>query len=157
MSFWSLTKGITPKICSLCVCVLINKRSFEPFMWLIIFLGRHIIFHKSKKRVSAVVLRLHDTNSTQVCSTCRWVLLRQQDAVPGLRDHAGPLPAEVRRQDGRSYLHPGSHGRSLLDWRRSLCAGWEQVVSVQWNTSVIDAFSLNTLVNPSVGRSGRLT
>ena len=28
----SLTKGITPKICRLCVCVLINKRSFEHFM-----------------------------------------------------------------------------------------------------------------------------
>ena len=26
-----MTKGITPKICGLCACVLINKRSFEPF------------------------------------------------------------------------------------------------------------------------------
>ena len=32
MSFCSLTKGITPNICRQCVCVLINKRSFEPFM-----------------------------------------------------------------------------------------------------------------------------
>ena len=32
MSFCSLTKGITPKICRLCVCVLINKRAFEPFI-----------------------------------------------------------------------------------------------------------------------------
>ena len=31
MSFCSLTKGITPKICRLCFCVLINHRSFEPF------------------------------------------------------------------------------------------------------------------------------
>ena len=31
MSFCSLTKGITWKICRLCVCVLINKHSFEPF------------------------------------------------------------------------------------------------------------------------------
>ena len=31
MSFCSLTKGIIPKICILCVCVLIKKRSFEPF------------------------------------------------------------------------------------------------------------------------------
>ena len=38
MSFCSLTKGITPKICRLCVCVIINKRSFEPFMCLIMFL-----------------------------------------------------------------------------------------------------------------------
>ena len=30
MSFCSLTKGITPTICRLCVCVVINKRSFEP-------------------------------------------------------------------------------------------------------------------------------
>ena len=30
----NLTKGITPKICRLCVCVIINKRSFEPFMCL---------------------------------------------------------------------------------------------------------------------------
>ena len=29
-----LTKGITPKICGLCVCVLINERSFEPFICL---------------------------------------------------------------------------------------------------------------------------
>ena len=34
MSFCSLTKGITPTICRVCVCVLINKRSFEPFMCL---------------------------------------------------------------------------------------------------------------------------
>ena len=34
MSFGSLTKDINPKICRLCVCVLINKRSFEAFMCL---------------------------------------------------------------------------------------------------------------------------
>ena len=34
MSFCSLAKGSFPKICRLCVCVLINKRSFEPFMCL---------------------------------------------------------------------------------------------------------------------------
>ena len=34
MSFCSLTKGITPKIRRLCVCVIINKRSFELFMCL---------------------------------------------------------------------------------------------------------------------------
>ena len=34
MSFCSLTKRITPKISKLCVCVIINKRSFEPFMHL---------------------------------------------------------------------------------------------------------------------------
>ena len=34
MSFCSFTKWITPKICRLCFCVLINKRSFEPFMCL---------------------------------------------------------------------------------------------------------------------------
>ena len=27
-------KGITPNVCSLCVCVIINKRSFESFMCL---------------------------------------------------------------------------------------------------------------------------
>ena len=32
VSFRSLTKWITPEICRLCVCVLINKRSFEPVM-----------------------------------------------------------------------------------------------------------------------------
>ena len=31
MSFCRLTKGITPKICRLCVCVITNKRSFESF------------------------------------------------------------------------------------------------------------------------------
>ena len=31
VSFCSLTKGITRKICRLWVCVIINKRSFEPF------------------------------------------------------------------------------------------------------------------------------
>ena len=34
MSFCSLTKRITPKICTLCVYVIINKRSFESFMCL---------------------------------------------------------------------------------------------------------------------------
>ena len=34
MSFCRLTKGITPKICRLCVCVIINKRPLEPFMCL---------------------------------------------------------------------------------------------------------------------------
>ena len=29
-----MTKGITPKISRFCFCVLINKRSFEPFMCL---------------------------------------------------------------------------------------------------------------------------
>ena len=35
--FCSLTKGITPKICRLCVYVLKNKCSFEPFMCLDLF------------------------------------------------------------------------------------------------------------------------
>ena len=30
----SLTKGITPTICRLCICILMNKRSFELFMCL---------------------------------------------------------------------------------------------------------------------------
>ena len=34
MSFRSLTKGISPNICRLCVCVIINKRSLEPFICL---------------------------------------------------------------------------------------------------------------------------
>ena len=34
MSFCSATKGITPHICRLCVCVLINEHSFEPVMCL---------------------------------------------------------------------------------------------------------------------------
>ena len=38
VSFCSLTKGITPEICRL--CVIINKRSFEPFMCLDLF---HIV------------------------------------------------------------------------------------------------------------------
>ena len=36
------TKGITPKMCRLCVCVLINKRSFEPFMCLDLILVRRL-------------------------------------------------------------------------------------------------------------------
>ena len=36
MSFCGLIKGISPKICILCVCVKINKRSFEPFcVWML--------------------------------------------------------------------------------------------------------------------------
>ena len=31
---FSKTEEITPKMCRLCVCVLRNKRSFEPFMCL---------------------------------------------------------------------------------------------------------------------------
>ena len=38
--FFSPTKGITPKICRVCVCVLINKHSFEPFMCLDLVLER---------------------------------------------------------------------------------------------------------------------
>ena len=33
MSFCNLTKGITPTICRLCICVTNNKRSLEPFMF----------------------------------------------------------------------------------------------------------------------------
>ena len=40
VSFFSLTKGITPKIYRLCVYVLINKRYFEPFMCLDLVLER---------------------------------------------------------------------------------------------------------------------
>ena len=32
VSFCSLTKGISPKNCRLCVGVLINKRSLDPFV-----------------------------------------------------------------------------------------------------------------------------
>ena len=36
MSFCGLIKGISPKICILCVRVKINKRSFEPFcVWIL--------------------------------------------------------------------------------------------------------------------------
>ena len=36
VSFCDLTKGISPKICILCVRVKINKRSFEPFrVWIL--------------------------------------------------------------------------------------------------------------------------
>ena len=38
--FCSLTKGITPKNCIFCVCVLKNNRSFEPFMCLDLVLQR---------------------------------------------------------------------------------------------------------------------
>ena len=35
VSFCGLTKGISPKMCILCVRVKINKRSFEPFcVWI---------------------------------------------------------------------------------------------------------------------------
>ena len=37
MSLCRLTKWITPKICRLCVYVIINKRSFESFMCLDLF------------------------------------------------------------------------------------------------------------------------
>ena len=40
VSFCSLTKRITPKMCRFCVCVLINKRSFEAFMCLDLILER---------------------------------------------------------------------------------------------------------------------
>ena len=40
VSFCGLTKGITPKICRLCVCVIINKCSFEAFMCLDLILER---------------------------------------------------------------------------------------------------------------------
>ena len=32
LSFCLLMKGITPNICRLCVCDIIDKRSFESFM-----------------------------------------------------------------------------------------------------------------------------
>ena len=36
MSFCGLTNGISPKICILCVRVIINKCSFEPFcVWIL--------------------------------------------------------------------------------------------------------------------------
>ena len=45
LSFCSMKMGLLPKICRLCVCVLINKRSFEPFMCLdLLFCGRQFVF-----------------------------------------------------------------------------------------------------------------
>ena len=46
MSFCSLTKGIALKICRLRVCVLINKRSFEP--------SRACIFYLPEVKLSRV-------------------------------------------------------------------------------------------------------
>ena len=37
LSLSGLIKGISPKMCILCVCVKINKRSFEPFCVLMLF------------------------------------------------------------------------------------------------------------------------
>ena len=39
MSFCGFIKGISPKMCILCVRVKINKRSFEPFCVLIVMKG----------------------------------------------------------------------------------------------------------------------
>ena len=38
--FCGLTKGISPKMCILCVCVITNNRSFEPFMSLDLLQGQ---------------------------------------------------------------------------------------------------------------------
>ena len=43
MSFCGLTKGISPKICILCVRVIISKRSFEPFCVWILFRTLEVI------------------------------------------------------------------------------------------------------------------
>ena len=66
MSFCSLTKAITPKLCRLCVCVMINKHSFEPFMCLVI--------------VTVVLL----------CCCCCFVLFFKQQY-----DYDGPSPKHL--------------------------------------------------------------
>lgn len=45
---------------------------------------------------------------------CRRVVLREQDAVGGLRDDARPVPAQVRGAHGRPALHTRPAGRGLL-------------------------------------------
>ena len=44
----SLTMGITPKICLLCVCVMINQRSFEPFMLSDFALERYLLCYRQE-------------------------------------------------------------------------------------------------------------
>ena len=50
----SLTKEITPKICRLCVCVIINKCSFEPFICLDAV--STVVGYKVTKTVSAEII-----------------------------------------------------------------------------------------------------
>ena len=44
LSFCGLIKGISPKMCILCVRVKINKRSFEPFLGLVLLLSRFFFY-----------------------------------------------------------------------------------------------------------------
>ena len=51
--FCNSWKGITPKICRFCVCVIIGKPSFEPFMCLDLHLHLHLDLHYPHPSLSA--------------------------------------------------------------------------------------------------------
>ena len=63
MSFCRLTKGITLRICRLCLCHnLKNNRSFESFMCLgltVWYFRREILLHRSVHNVSRASNRVH--------------------------------------------------------------------------------------------------
>ena len=70
MSFCGLTKGISPKICILCVRVIINERSFEPFcVWILFWSASShsvsdfymtTILHYYRRKIGLVrVIQLH--------------------------------------------------------------------------------------------------
>ena len=78
----SLTKGITPDVCRLCVCVLINKRSFEKeivfgfrvcnlfltlccYFCLFLFLFLVFLFPKQKKRKEKNLNKCNEKNSVK--------------------------------------------------------------------------------------------
>ena len=57
----------------------------------------------------------------------RWSFLCQEDEIGGLRDNAGPLPEEVRGEDGGPALHPCPPGGSVLVRSYPCCSGYVDI------------------------------
>ena len=58
--FYGLTKGISPKICLLCVHVKISKRLFEPFCVWILFVGKKNIVNVITKKYTNYYYNVSD-------------------------------------------------------------------------------------------------
>ena len=110
MSFCCLTNGITLKICRLCVCVIINKRSFESFMCL------DLVVIMLRLRAMDMLEHYRHRSSSLSSEQHRYSdLASPRDAVPAPGKESAGLLCEHLLLD---FLPPRS---PLNQWRPSPC------------------------------------
>ena len=102
MSFCGLIKGISPKICILCVRVKINKRSFESFcVWILFenasshFVSDFILFFYSK---TAYTTR-HDVTDSKSANSTRHDVTDSKSANSTRHDVTDSKSANTARHD----------------------------------------------------------